>query len=107
MGVFVSIVSTKIPYKGAGKEYIGMHPLLPICTILDATVTPLSFACFDGHALLRCPCPQSKQLLEMQRTHQVCNKVLTTTVLCVVAADDMDELVHAVKQAIQQCGLQV
>lgn len=25
----------------------------------------------------------------------------------VIAADDMDELVHAVKQAIQQCGLQV
>ena len=23
VGVFVSIVSTKIPYKGAGKEYIG------------------------------------------------------------------------------------
>ena len=23
LGVFVSIVSTKIPYKGAGKEYIG------------------------------------------------------------------------------------
>lgn len=44
VGVFVSIVSTKIPYKGAGKEYI---------------------------------------------------------------ADDMDELVHAVKHAIQQCGLQL
>lgn len=29
------------------------------------------------------------------------------SVLCVVAADDMDELVHAVKHAIQQCGLQV
>ena len=28
IGVFVSIVSTKIPYKGAGKEYIGLHPLL-------------------------------------------------------------------------------
>jgi Topoisomerase VI B subunit, transducer len=27
VGVFVSIVSTKIPYKGAGKEYIGEHPL--------------------------------------------------------------------------------
>lgn len=26
IGVFVSIVSTKIPYKGAGKEYIGMPP---------------------------------------------------------------------------------
>ena len=24
VGVYVSIVSTKIPYKGAGKEYIGM-----------------------------------------------------------------------------------
>lgn len=24
IGVFVSIVSTKIPYKGAGKEYIGL-----------------------------------------------------------------------------------
>ena len=23
LGVFVSVVSTKIPYKGAGKEYIG------------------------------------------------------------------------------------
>ena len=28
-------------------------------------------------------------------------------VACMAAADDMDELVHAVKQAIQQCGLQV
>ena len=27
--------------------------------------------------------------------------------MVVVAADDMDELVHAVKHAIQQCGLQV
>ncbi|KAL0026624.1 hypothetical protein WJX77_011706 [Trebouxia sp. C0004] len=44
IGAFVSIVSTKIPYKGAGKEYI---------------------------------------------------------------ADDMDELVQAVKHAIQQCGLQL
>ncbi len=26
VGVFVSIVSTKIPYKGAGKEYIGASP---------------------------------------------------------------------------------
>lgn len=26
VGVFVSIVSTKIPYKGAGKEYIGEKP---------------------------------------------------------------------------------
>ena len=25
VGVFVSIVSTKIPFKGAGKEYIGEH----------------------------------------------------------------------------------
>ncbi len=25
IGVFVSIVSTKIPYKGAGKEYIGLQ----------------------------------------------------------------------------------
>ena len=31
VGVFVSIVSTKIPYKGAGKEYIGAQsPGLPI-----------------------------------------------------------------------------
>ena len=29
IGVFVSIVSTKIPYKGAGKEYIGTNPLPP------------------------------------------------------------------------------
>ena len=29
IGVFVSIVSTKIPYKGAGKEYIGTDPLSP------------------------------------------------------------------------------
>ena len=28
VGVFVSIVSTKIPFKGAGKEYIGMIPML-------------------------------------------------------------------------------
>ena len=27
VGVYVSIVSTKIPYKGAGKEYIGALPL--------------------------------------------------------------------------------
>lgn len=27
--------------------------------------------------------------------------------LLLLAADDMDELVHAVKHAIQQCGLQV
>lgn len=27
VGVFVSIVSTKIPYKGAGKEYIGAPAL--------------------------------------------------------------------------------
>ena len=27
VGVFVSIVSTKIPYKGAGKEYIGAADL--------------------------------------------------------------------------------
>lgn len=44
VGVFVSIVSTRIPYKGAGKEYI---------------------------------------------------------------ADDMEEMVHAVKQSIQQCCLQL
>jgi len=25
VGVFVSLVSTKIPFKGAGKEYIGMR----------------------------------------------------------------------------------
>ena len=25
VGVFVSIVSTKIPFKGAGKEYMGAH----------------------------------------------------------------------------------
>lgn len=29
VGVFVSIVSTKIPYKGAGKEYIGAPPADP------------------------------------------------------------------------------
>lgn len=28
VGVFVSIVSTKIPFKGAGKEYIGALQLL-------------------------------------------------------------------------------
>ena len=27
IGVFVSVVSTKIPYKGAGKEYIGEGPI--------------------------------------------------------------------------------
>lgn len=31
VGVYVSIVSTKIPYKGAGKEYIGADiPLMPL-----------------------------------------------------------------------------
>ena len=64
MGVFVSIVSTKIPYKGAGKEYIGMPPLLPISATLDATLTPLSFAGIVGHAHLRCQCPHSMQLLK-------------------------------------------
>jgi DNA topoisomerase VI subunit B len=44
VGVFVSIVSTKIPFKGAGKEYIG---------------------------------------------------------------DDVEEMVGAVKQAIQNCGVQL
>jgi DNA topoisomerase VI subunit B len=44
VGVFVSIISTKIPFKGAGKEYIG---------------------------------------------------------------DDVEEMVAAVKQAIQQCGSQL
>ncbi len=44
VGVFVSIVSTKIPFKGAGKEYVG---------------------------------------------------------------DDVEEMVSAVKQAIQQCGVQL
>lgn len=44
VGVFVSIISTKIPFKGAGKEYIG---------------------------------------------------------------DDIEEMVSAVKQAIQQCGVQL
>ena len=29
VGVFVSIVSTKIPYKGAGKEYIGESTSMP------------------------------------------------------------------------------
>ena len=29
IGVFVSIVSTKIPYKGAGKEYIGLPFISP------------------------------------------------------------------------------
>lgn len=33
IGVFVSIVSTKIPYKGAGKEYIGTQ-LLPVTSAI-------------------------------------------------------------------------
>ena len=33
VGVFVSIVSTKIPYKGAGKEYIGTQ-LLPVTSAI-------------------------------------------------------------------------
>ena len=32
LGVFVSIVSTKIPYKGAGKEYIGTPTGCVSCT---------------------------------------------------------------------------
>ncbi len=40
IGVFVSIVSTKIPYKGAGKEYIGMLHL-PLHT-LDISALPCS-----------------------------------------------------------------
>ena len=32
VGVFVSLVSTKIPFKGAGKEYIGARCVR--CTVL-------------------------------------------------------------------------
>lgn len=35
------------------------------------------------------------------------NMVACNIVACLAAADDMDELVQAVKQAIQQCCLQV
>jgi DNA topoisomerase VI subunit B len=37
VGVFVSIVSTKIPYKGAGKEYIGQcaPPQLQIALVFS------------------------------------------------------------------------
>lgn len=79
IGVFVSIVSTKIPYKGAGKEYIGTLPpcrcLLMSCSMIAKLLVQRVAGSLSGLSLL--------------------------------AADDMDELVHAVKHAIQQCGLQV
>ena len=78
IGVFVSIVSTKIPYKGAGKEYIGMPPA--------HVNNVLHHGCED-------------KLLVQIVMHSLTGLLL--------AADDMDELVHAVKHAIQQCGLQV
>ena len=40
VGVFVSIVSTKIPFKGAGKEYIGEHTDGQKHLRLTCTVTP-------------------------------------------------------------------
>lgn len=39
IGVFVSIVSTKIPYKGAGKEYIGMASTSE-CLLTSCCSTP-------------------------------------------------------------------
>ena len=80
IGVFVSIVSTKIPYKGAGKEYIGMSSTRACCNVLH-------------HG-------RKDKLLVQIVMHSL-------TGLPLLAADDMDELVHAVKHAIQQCGLQV
>lgn len=77
VGVFVSIVSTKIPYKGAGKEYICAPSA--VLGALSALLTTLVYV--------------------------VDRKSLTSLALC--AADDMDAMVAAVKQAIMHCCLQV
>jgi len=46
VGVFVSIVSTKIPYKGAGKEYIGMTTTVNskscLCTHTLTDIAPMN-----------------------------------------------------------------
>ena len=45
LGVFVSIVSTKIPFKGAGKEYIGTFtPSLTLGDVVQAHALPQSLA---------------------------------------------------------------
>lgn len=92
IGVFVSIVSTKIPYKGAGKEYIGTQRLPVTSAILSHS-----------------ECHSSLRVSSIRQLHHKCQSVFCCPELLwfVVAADDMDELVHAVKHAIQQCGLQV
>ena len=113
VGVYVSIVSTKIPYKGAGKEYIGALPLYLLCrTYLhfpkylpagaDRAATGQQLLARPGREKPgRMPCA----LLPVRR----CNSHgrLLAAHLGACAADDMDDMVHAVKQAIQQCCLQV
>lgn len=60
VGVFVSIVSTKIPYKGAGKEYIGMIMLLVAC------------GCSQGKSmLLSCMLAQHDVIPALQAGHRL------------------------------------
>ena len=104
IGVFVSIVSTKIPYKGAGKEYIG-QPLflaqflgyLPNFSIGTSALQCLSDMGDDPDLVVRDVSHLQSRVAQSLQYRDV----------CLLAADDMDELVHAVKHAIQQCGLQV
>jgi DNA topoisomerase VI subunit B len=44
IGVFVSIVSTKIPFKGTGKEYIG-DDITEISSAVQVTDIPLLTFC--------------------------------------------------------------
>ena len=87
VGVFVSIVSTKIPYKGAGKEYIGELAFL--------------------EEVMVCSCCPAKLLLVQDQVSRGEPSVRLLTDSLRLAADDMQEMVHAVKQSIQQCCLQV
>jgi Topoisomerase VI B subunit, transducer len=55
VGVFVSIVSTRIPFKGAGKEYIGEHP---VRSCLAAPQGPAKGGIL-GSLLQPCGCPET------------------------------------------------
>lgn len=60
IGVFVSIVSTKIPFKGTGKEYIG-DDISEIAAAVKVTIYKLSSLSFlheckiDSHMLCTTP----------------------------------------------------
>ena len=81
VGVFVSIVSTHIPFKGAGKEYIGETENLCKCTR------------FGGLS-----CNTALSLHKRAERQQWSPAVV---------ADDVDEMVQAVKSTLQSCCGQV